>query len=56
MMTHFAEHQAEDKRTRRSVAREECVERDPKRRVHVALGTEANTPKNVTTHIIPIEL
>lgn len=42
-VTYFAEHNAEDKRAGRLVARaKECVERDPKRRDHVALGTEAN--------------
>ena len=34
MMTHFAEHEAEDKRARRSVFRtKKCVERDPNKEI-----------------------
>jgi len=50
-VTYFAEHEAEDKRAGRLVARaKECVERDPKRRDHVALGTEANKQKRDYSH------
>jgi hypothetical protein len=51
MMTHFTEHEAEDKRARRSVARtKECIECDPECRNHVALGTRSKRTKRDHSH------